>query len=48
MGLESTTVHPSAAASVGSVGDAFNYALFSGSQTTTLTLNGSNQYVRGS
>jgi len=48
MGFESTTVSPTAKASKFTIGDAFNYVLFSGSKTTTLTLNGSNQYVGGS
>lgn len=47
-GFESTAVHPSASATLENMGDAFNYVLFSGSQTTTLTLNGSNQFIDGS
>ncbi|MCX7748756.1 MAG: pilus assembly protein TadG-related protein [Clostridia bacterium] len=47
-GLKGTTVNPSASAAIGSIGDAFNYVLFSGSKNTTLTLNGSSQYVKGS
>lgn len=48
IGLDSTTVHPYAAASIEPIGAAFNYALFSGSKNTTLVLNGSGQYVKGS
>ena len=48
LGFDSTTVSPSATAESGSISGAFGYALFSGSQSTTLTLNGSNQYVGGS
>jgi len=48
LGFNNTEIHPSASATSGSIGDAFNYVLFSGSQNTTLTLNGSNQYIGGS
>ncbi len=48
LGIGSITIRPSASATCGSIGDAFDYVLFSGSQNTTLTLNGSNQYVEGS
>lgn len=48
LGFGSTIIHPSASAESDSIGEAFNYALFSGSETTTLTLNGSSQYVEGS
>lgn len=48
LGVNSITVHPSAAAACGNIGAAFNYVLFSGSKTTTLTINGSSQYVGGS
>lgn len=47
-GLNSITVYPSASATFGTIGDAFDYVLFSGSTNTTLTLNGSTQYVQGS
>jgi len=46
-GLESTNVHPVAAALKESMGGAFDYTLFSGSKTTTLILNGSSLYVGG-
>jgi len=48
IGLQSTTIRPICAASIQSIGGAFDYSLFSGSTTTTLNLNGSNQYVGGS
>lgn len=48
LGITSTTTHVNASASSGSIEEAFNYALFSGSKTTTLTLNGSSQNVEGS
>jgi Flp pilus assembly protein TadG len=47
-GLQSTNVNTFAAALKESLGGAFDYALFSGSESTTLTLNGSSQYVGGS
>jgi len=48
LGFESTSIHPQASASIDSMGGPFNYVLFSGSASTTLTLNGSSQYVQGS
>jgi Flp pilus assembly protein TadG len=48
LGLQSTNVNTVAAALKESLGGAFDYALFSGSQSTTLTLNGSSMYVGGS
>lgn len=48
LGFESMTLTPGAAAESGSIGQAFNYALFSGSKNSTLTLNGSSQYIGGS
>jgi Flp pilus assembly protein TadG len=47
IGFDSITLSLSAVVE-SSVSDSFKYALFSGSQTTTLILNGSNQYVEGS
>lgn len=47
LGLRSQTVRASATAAVGSAAPAFDYTLFSGSNTAALTLNGSNQYVDG-
>ncbi len=47
LGFNSATIRVSSAARDG-VPDAFNYALFSGSTTSTLSLNGSNQTVNGS
>lgn len=46
-GYKNTIVYLSSSATSGSIGDAFNYVLFSGSKTTTLTLNGSSQYIGG-
>jgi Flp pilus assembly protein TadG len=48
LGIESTTVQLSAKAMSGTMGGAFNYALFSGSKTNTLTLNGSGYSITGS
>jgi Flp pilus assembly protein TadG len=48
LGIDSTTVNLSAEASSGTIGGAFNYALFSGSKTTTLSLNGSGYNIQGS
>ena len=48
LGFNSGTISVLAAASKGNIGDAFNYALFSGSSSATLTLNGSNQSITGS
>ena len=48
LGIDNTTIHPSATAECVSIGGAFNYVLFSGSKTTTLTINGSSQYIGGS
>jgi Flp pilus assembly protein TadG len=47
LGYESTTIKPLAAAQMGTVGDAFNYTIFSGSSTATLTINGSTEYIAG-
>ena len=48
LGLSHAEIFPSASAEIESIGGAFNYALFSGSQTAALILNGSNQYIEGS
>lgn len=48
LNLESVTIHPDASATIESLGAAFNYALFSGSTTSTLRLNGSDHYIAGS
>jgi Flp pilus assembly protein TadG len=54
LGFQTTTIKPLAVAQMGSVGAAFNYAIFSGSDSsqltidTTLVINGSTQYVFGS
>jgi len=48
LGFDETTISPSASATGGSIGAAFNYTLFSGSTTDTLNLNGSNFYIGGS
>lgn len=48
LGFNSVNVHPLCSASSESVPAAFNYALFSGSTTSALTLNGSSQYISGS
>lgn len=48
LGFNNATVHVSASAMKGDIPDAFNYALFSGSSTATLSLNGSNQNIVGS
>jgi Flp pilus assembly protein TadG len=47
IGYNNTTIHPAASATVGSMGEAFDYALFSGSTTRNLTINGSSQYIDG-
>ncbi len=47
LGLTSTTVHPSAAATLVGLGAAFDYTLFSGNPTTTLSITGSGQYIGG-
>lgn len=47
-GFNNTSVSISSSAVQESVGEAFNYVLFSGSQNATLTLNGSNMYIGGS
>ncbi len=47
-GLDSKVVTTSAKATVSSLGDAFNYVIFSGSKTTSLTLNGSQYDITGS
>jgi len=48
LGFNSAEVYTHAAAEKIMLGECFNYALFSGSTSHTLTLNGSNQYVGGS
>ena len=48
LGFDSTTVNRSASAERKSIGPAFDYTLFSGSITDTLSLNGSNFYIGGS
>lgn len=48
LGYKSGTVSRTASATQASMGAAFNYALFSGSKTSELVLNGSSQYVGGS
>lgn len=48
LGINNTTAHVSSSASTGSIGDAFNYVLFSGSKTSTLALNGSTFTITGS
>lgn len=48
LGFNNSIVSTMASATNGSAPKAFNYALFSGSDTATLTLNGSNQTVIGS
>lgn len=48
LGFNNTTVLSSATAICDTIGGPFNYALFSGSTTDTLSLNGSNFYIDGS
>lgn len=48
LGLDSKVVNPSAKASMGSLGRAFNYTIFSGSTTSSLNLNGSQYNIQGS
>lgn len=48
LGFNSAEVYAHAAAEKITLGECFNYALFSGSTSHTLTINGSNQYVGGS
>ena len=48
LGLDGKTINPSAKAQCGSLGSAFNYVIFSGSTTNTLTLNGSQYNIQGS
>lgn len=48
LGFDTGTISAAAAATKESIGAAFNYALFSGSTSATLTLNGSHQNVTGS
>lgn len=48
LGIQSTNIALSAKAMSGTLGGAFNYALFSGSKTSTLTLNGSSYSITGS
>ncbi len=47
IGLTGTTVHPVAAAQKKSLGEVFNYAMFTGSTTTPLTMSGSNFLIDG-
>jgi Flp pilus assembly protein TadG len=47
IGLDSTYLNRKATAELGIVGTAFDYALFSGSRDSQLTLNGSSDYVYG-
>jgi hypothetical protein len=48
LGISGTTARTSSKAQCGSLGCAFNYALFSGSKTTTLSINGSAYSIVGS
>lgn len=48
LGLSSTTINTYAKAQCATLGRAFNYTIFSGSKTATLSLNGSKYYVGGS
>ncbi len=48
LGFDSTSISPKASATGGSLGGAFNYALFSGSSSSAMTINGSSQYIFGS
>lgn len=48
LGFQDSDVYSTADARKTVVGDAFGYTLFSGSTSSTLTLNGSNQYIGGS
>ncbi len=48
IGFDNKMVRTSAAAQTDGIGDSFNYALFSGGLTNTLSLNGSNMYIGGS
>lgn len=48
LGLDGTDVTLGAKAASGAMGGPFNYVLFSGSTSSTLTLNGSSYYVQGS
>ncbi len=48
LGLSGTTITPEGAAGLGRAGGAFGYAIFSGSTSSTLSLNGSEYYVKGS
>lgn len=47
LGFSNATMQTTSTATTGQMGQAFNYTLFSGSTTTTLTLNGSQHYVGG-
>ncbi len=47
LGFDHATANCSAVATENSMGAAFDYALFSGSQTVALSLNGSDEYVSG-
>lgn len=48
IGIDSADAITFAAAALDSIGGAFNYTLFSGSETTGLNLNGSDNYIDGS
>ncbi len=48
LGLDSKVVTTSAKAYISSLGDAFNYVIFSGSKTTSFTLSGSQYDITGS
>ena len=48
MGFDNKMTTVSSSAEMASVGDAFNYTVFSGSKTVTLTMNGSSQTIDGS
>jgi uncharacterized membrane protein len=47
-GLNSSEVYAHSAAEKVTAGECFGYTLFSGSESNTLTLNGSGQYIGGS
>ncbi|MCR4442487.1 MAG: pilus assembly protein TadG-related protein [Peptococcaceae bacterium] len=48
LGIDSASLHAVAAAEAGTPGQAFDYALFSGSSSNTLRLNGNNLSIKGS
>ncbi|KNZ41637.1 TadE/TadG family type IV pilus assembly protein [Acetobacterium bakii] len=47
LGFDSATIEPFAAATKEGLGAAFGYTLFSGSPSYTLSINGSNQHIKG-